>query len=87
MRYRAMPGVIFVSVCESMFLVKADEIIRINEMTALCWEKLKKGTDVDELVTMATENYEVADIKSLREDIMNLLESLVSRELVVRFDL
>lgn len=42
MRYRAMPGVIFVSVCESLFLVKADEIIRINEMTGLCWEKLKK---------------------------------------------
>ena len=87
MRYRAMPGVIFASVCESLFLVTADEIIRINEMTALCWEKLKKGTDVDELVIMATETYEVADIKSLREDIMNLLESLISRGLVVRFDL
>ena len=84
MRYKASPGVVAASVCDSHYLVTAGMTIKINETAAYYWARLAEGTDEDGLAAWAREEYDIEDEQALRADIREFLDSMLAKHLLVR---
>lgn len=85
MKYQIRPGVVLSEVCGEYLLLATMEasrycpyVYQINETAAFFCHLLKKPLTVDEIVTIAVEEYEVApDI--LRNDVKQLLRNLLEK--------
>ena len=84
MKYKAVPGVIVTSACDSYYLVTAEMKILINETAAYYWEKLKGGTDEEELAAWAKERYDIEDEQALLCGIRELIDSMLEKHLIMR---
>lgn len=83
MKYKTIDGVVLTQISQGYYLVSARSlhgkvpyVSSINDVTALCWNELIKGADIDQLVTCVQEEYDVPDEIQLRNDIEGLLTSL-----------
>ena len=85
MKYKTVPGVILTSICDSHFLVAPEETIKVNETAAFFWKKLEQGASVDELVELADESYEIDDMNKLKDDIRDLVDTLMEKHFLVRY--
>lgn len=85
MKYKTAPGVILTSVCGRFFLVTPKETFRINETTALYWKQLARGASEADLDALAAGTYEIDDPDTVRDDIRDLLDSLLAKRLLVRY--
>ncbi len=83
-RYQTKPGVILTSICGTHYLVTPKAVSEINETTAVCWKKLEKGSDEEELCEVIKEYFAITDISQLEKDIHELVKALQIREMVVR---
>ena len=84
MKYKAKPGVILTQICCNHFLVTVDECIKINETAAFCWTVLQNGCNDEELLNALCEIYDIHEINTIRSDLVELIDALVEKQLVVR---
>ena len=84
MKYKALPGTVFTSVCGNYFLVNNKSSIEINETTAFYWKLLEKGADKEELILSVLDNYEIYNIDLVRKDMDALLKFLLEKHMIMR---
>ena len=84
MKYKTSPGVILTEICGRFFLVTSKENIEVNETTVLYWKQLETGASFESLCSFSEEIFEIDNTDGIREDIRELLISLVNKHLLVR---
>lgn len=82
MKYKTVPGRILTSVCGRYFLVTPDESLEINEPAAYYWKKLEEGASEADLFDLACDCYDVEDPELLKNDIHDLVLSLLKKRLL-----
>ena len=84
MKFKAVPGVVLTSVCDSYFLITPQRAVQINDTSAFYWEKLTKGASVEELEELTSESFEIDDPDTVNAGIRSLVAELMEKRLLVR---
>jgi hypothetical protein len=83
MKWQISPSILHSKIDDEVILmsIEADSYFGLDPIASRIWELLEEPKDMDELVALLTEEYEVDDA-TCRADVQVLLDDLVGRGLV-----
>jgi hypothetical protein len=83
MKWQISPSILHSKIDDEVILmsIEADSYFGLDPVASRIWELLEEPKDMDELVALLTEEYEVDDA-TCRVDVQTLLDDLVGRGLV-----
>jgi hypothetical protein len=83
-RYKTRPGVVLTAICGEYVLVAASAaqehcpyVTELNETSAFLWERLRRGADLEDLMTALGEEYELDDPEAVRQAVDAFLQQML----------